>query len=123
MCRGVGRLGNLDDHHPLAGLPGRPVVSATSSCDDPAAELHEDAWARLREHLTLPGCPILRRSSPASSLSGYQDPACWHEEGAVANHRERLVLGALRRGSAAEYLFTACREIPVAEAIRLSVTG
>src|SRR6266436_2417790 len=37
---------------------------ATSLYDDPAAELHEDASARLREHLALPGCSILRRSSP-----------------------------------------------------------
>ena len=36
---------------------------ATSLYDDPAAELHEDASARLREHLALPGCSILRRSS------------------------------------------------------------
>ncbi len=32
--------------------------------DDPAAELHEDASARLREHPALLGCPVLRRSSP-----------------------------------------------------------
>src|SRR6266581_5420369 len=62
---------------------------ATSLYDDPAAELHEDASARLREHLALPGCSILRRSS--SGVSGYQDPAGGHEEGAVTNHRERPV--------------------------------
>ena len=39
---------------------------------------------------------------PASGVSGYQDPARGHEEGAVANHRERPVLGTLRCGSAAE---------------------
>jgi hypothetical protein len=38
-------------------------VLATCLCD-PAAELGEDASARLREHLALPGCSILRRSSP-----------------------------------------------------------
>jgi hypothetical protein len=35
-------------------------------------------------------------------VSGYQEPAGGHEEGAVANHRERPVLGTLRCGSAAE---------------------
>jgi len=38
------------------------VMLATSLYDDPAAELHEDASARLREHLALPGacgpCPF-----------------------------------------------------------------
>jgi len=34
---------------------------ATSQFVDPAADLHEEASARLREHLTLPGCSILRR--------------------------------------------------------------
>jgi hypothetical protein len=37
---------------------------ATSLCDDPAAELHEDASVRLREHPAHLGCSILRRSSP-----------------------------------------------------------
>jgi hypothetical protein len=40
--------------------------------------------ARLREHLALPGCSILRRSCPASGVSGYLDPAGGHEEDAVA---------------------------------------
>jgi hypothetical protein len=39
-------------------------VLATSSYDDPAAELHEDALARLREHLALPGRSISGQSSP-----------------------------------------------------------
>ncbi len=50
-------------------------VLATSLYDDPAAELHEDASARLGEHLALPGCSILCRSSPGVGASGYQDPA------------------------------------------------
>jgi hypothetical protein len=68
-------------------------VLANSLYDDPAAELHEDVSARLREHLPSPGCSILRLSRPASGVSGYQDPAGGDEEGAVANHRERQVLG------------------------------
>jgi hypothetical protein len=43
---------------------GASVVLATSLYDDPAAELHEDASARLRDHPALLGCSILRRSSP-----------------------------------------------------------
>src|ERR1039457_2533312 len=44
-------------------------------------------------------CAVAR---PASGVSGYQDPSGGHEEGAVANHRERPVLWTLRCGSAAE---------------------
>jgi len=40
------------------------LVLATSLYDDPAAELHEDASARLGEDLALPGCSILYQSSP-----------------------------------------------------------
>ena len=51
------------------------VPSATSLNDDQVAELHEDASARLREHLVLRGCSILRRSSrPASGARRCQDP-------------------------------------------------
>jgi hypothetical protein len=71
--------------------PSPRGVLATSLYDDPAAELHDDASARLREHPALLGCSILRRSSPGSGVSGYQDPAGGHDEGAVANHRERPV--------------------------------
>jgi RNA polymerase sigma factor (sigma-70 family) len=39
-------------------------VLATSLYDDPAAELHEDASARLGEHLAVSSRLILRRSSP-----------------------------------------------------------
>jgi hypothetical protein len=39
------------------------AVLAPSLYDDPAAELHEDASAGLREHPALLGCSILRRSS------------------------------------------------------------
>ena len=46
---------------------------ATSLYEDPAAGLHEDALARLREHPALLGCSTLRRLSPRSSL-GHQDP-------------------------------------------------
>ncbi len=42
----------------------QPALFGTSLYDDPAAELHEGASARLREHPALPGCSILRRSSP-----------------------------------------------------------
>ncbi len=44
----------------LRGNPLRRRVLATSLYDDPAAELHEDASARLREQLPLPGCSIFR---------------------------------------------------------------
>jgi hypothetical protein len=71
--------------------PSPRGVLGTSLYDDPAAELHDDASARLREHPALIGCSILRRSSPGSGVSGYQDPAGGHDEGAVANHRERPV--------------------------------
>jgi hypothetical protein len=99
--------GNLDWVYPVplsflqsCHSPGRrdsrlARVLATSLYDHPAGELHEDASTGLREHLALPGCSILRRSSPGigreRGVSGYQDPAGGHEEDAVANHRERPV--------------------------------
>ena len=43
--------------------PGAALLG-TSLFDHPAGELHEDASAGLGEHLALPGCPVLRRSSP-----------------------------------------------------------
>ena len=44
---------------------GPSPVLATPLYDDLAAEMHEDASARLREHpAALRGCSILRRSSP-----------------------------------------------------------
>jgi hypothetical protein len=67
-------------------------VLATSLYDDPTAELHEDASAGLREHLALPGCLILRpvrARRPALAATGV--PFGGHEEGTVANHRERPV--------------------------------
>jgi hypothetical protein len=64
-------------------------VLATPLYDDLAAELHEDASARLREHLALLGCSTCAGPRPASGVSGYQDPTGGHEEDAVANHRER----------------------------------
>jgi len=73
------------------GARGGAAVLATSLYDNPAAELHEDASARLRKHLALPGCSMLRRSSPSSGVSGYQDPTGAPRGGAVANHRERPV--------------------------------
>ena len=52
------------------------LVLGTSLYDDQAAELHEDASARLREHVPSTGvarsCAIARS---AFGLSGYQDPA------------------------------------------------
>jgi hypothetical protein len=49
--------------------PARPLQTimqllATSLYDDPAAELHEDASARRREHLALPARSISPLSSP-----------------------------------------------------------
>ena len=66
----------------------RTVVLATSLYDDPAAELHEDASARLREHLASPAARSCAGPRRASGVSGYQDPAGGHDEGAVANHRK-----------------------------------
>jgi len=40
--------------------------------------------------LAARSCAVAR---PSSGVSGYQDPAGDHEEGAEANHRERPVLG------------------------------
>ena len=60
---GLGTTANLrPDATPDRAQP-IPVL-ATPLYDDPAAELDDDASARLREHLALPGCSILRRSSP-----------------------------------------------------------
>jgi hypothetical protein len=52
-----------------ARRPARPLQTimqllATSLYDDPAAGLHEDASARLREYLALPACSISPQSSP-----------------------------------------------------------
>jgi hypothetical protein len=64
-----------------SGVFGVPYpLLATSLYDDPAAELHEDASARLCEHLARPGCSILYRSSLASGVSGYQYLA-WRPRG------------------------------------------
>src|SRR5260221_14496124 len=53
---------------------------ATSLYDDPAAELYEDASARLGEYPAVLGCLILRRASPPSTVGGHQDLAGGHEE-------------------------------------------
>jgi hypothetical protein len=67
---------------------------------DPAAELHQDASARSREHLDLRSCSILGWAF--ARMSCYQDRAGSHDERARANHRERPVLKTLRCGSAAD---------------------
>jgi hypothetical protein len=86
---------------PSRSMTSRPLLLATSLYEDPAAELHEDASARLREHLPFPGCRPCAVARPASGVSGCQEPAGGHEKGAVANHGERPALGTLRCGSAA----------------------
>jgi hypothetical protein len=71
----------------------------TSLYDHQAAELHDDASARLLEHLAGPAARSSAGPHPASRMSDYQDPAGGNDEGTVANHRERPVL---RGGSATE---------------------
>ena len=78
------------------------MLLATALFEDPAAGLHEDASARLREHPALLGCLILRRSSPPYCVGGNRDLAGGHEEGTVAITESDRILGTLRCGSAAE---------------------
>lgn len=74
------------------------VLLATSLYDDPAAELHEDASARLREH-PLPRLLDLAPGTRMPSWVSHQDPAGCHEEGAVANQEsDRFSDAALRVG-------------------------
>src|SRR5256885_6559029 len=77
------------------------LLLATSLYDDPAAELHEDACARLREHLALRGCAGPRQSS---GVSGYQKPRLRPrgERGRPTTESDR-VFRTLRSGSAADY--------------------
>ena len=71
----------------------RHTLLATSLYDDPAAELHEDVSARLRQHLPLPRCSILRRCSPVVRRERLPGSRWRPRRGAEANHRERPVLG------------------------------
>ncbi len=84
-----------------AAASKRGQLLATSLFEDPAAGLHEDASARLREHPALLGCLILRQFSPPSSVGGHQDLAGGHEENTVAITQSDRILGTLRCGSAA----------------------
>ena len=95
-------------------LPGSVFsrVLATSLYDDPAAELHEDASARLREHPALLGCSISRRPSPPSSVSGHRGSRCRPRGGHRAYHRERPDFGTLHCGSAADYALQLYHGIP-----------
>ena len=109
----------VPDRHPIA-----PMLLATSLYDNPAAELHEDASARLGEHPALPTARSCAGPRPASGVSGYQVPAGGHEEGAVANHRERPVsrdtalriscrTPSMRRLPMAGWPPPSCAELPV----------
>jgi len=95
----------------------QPPLLATSLYEDPSAGLHEDASARLREHLALLGCSILRRTSPPSSAGGHQHPAGGHDEGTVAITESDRILGHCTAGSAAE------RRLFVAVSMRTSRPG
>jgi hypothetical protein len=90
-CWDLAPDGGRTANHSACHDPGPDRVLATSLYDQPAGELHEDASAGLREHLALPGCSILRRSSPGIRRERLPGSAGGHEEDAVANHRERAV--------------------------------
>ncbi len=79
-------------HYERMALPNadfrRGQLLATSLYDDPTAELHDDASARLGEHLPLPSCSILRRFSPGvrrERLSGSR----WRPRGGRRGQSQR----------------------------------
>jgi NAD(P)-dependent dehydrogenase (short-subunit alcohol dehydrogenase family) len=81
---------------------GSITVLAISSFEDPAAGLHEDASARLREHPALPRLLDLAPILAAVQCGGHQGLADGHEEGTVAITESDRFLGILRCGSTAE---------------------